>query len=198
MKIAKILYQIRNWRAHARVIFLGSYIWIEGKLLSLVSGYRGWVKAYGTLDAVLIRHDGSVLNLGCIGRRVVTTAFVNYLRDDLANAAGGADISNFKYHECGTGVTAEAIGDTALQTPCTTALNPDSTRAIGTQLNTVAKQYSSVGTLTFDVATAVTEHGLFNAAAAGVLMDRTVFAALNVAAGDSIQFTYTLSISDGG
>src|SRR5689334_9959294 len=48
---------------------------------------------------------------GIISRRVVTTAGVNYMRDDFAAAAGGADITNFKYHDSGTGTNAEAVGD---------------------------------------------------------------------------------------
>jgi hypothetical protein len=64
---------------------------------------QGLVCAVG-LCATLIFNDGRApIDLGCIAKRVVTTAFVNYLRDDLANAAGGADISTFKYHASGTG-----------------------------------------------------------------------------------------------
>ncbi len=199
MNLAKLRYQLRNWRAHWRAFYLGTYITIGGiAARMLMVGTSGRVRAYGVLNARIIRADGSVLDLGCVGRRVVTTAFVNYLRDDLANGAGSADISAFKYHACGTGTTAEAIGDTALVTEATAALNPDTTRAVGTQVNTVAKTYTSVGTLLFDAGAAITEHGLFNAASAGTLMDRTVFAAINVAAADSIQFTYSLTISDGG
>jgi hypothetical protein len=197
MKIQKLLYQIRNWRAHWRAFYLGSYIVVEGALARLL-GNTDRVLMYGAVSARIIRANGTMLDLGCIGKRVVTTAGVNYLRDDFAGAAGAADISNFKYHACGTGAAAEAIGDTALGVECTTALNPDSTRAVGTQVNSVAKTYSSVGTLTFDGAAAVTEHGIFNAASVGILWDRTVFAAINVAALDSIQFTYTLTIADGG
>lgn len=142
--------------------------------------------------------NGEWIDYGVVGYRSITTAFVNYLRDDLANAAGGADVSTFKYHECGTGSTAENITDTALVTPCTTTLNPDSTRAVGTQANGVSKTYSSVGTLTFDGSAAVVEHGLFSAASTGTLMDRTVFTVINVGSGDSIQFTYTLTLNDGG
>jgi hypothetical protein len=196
----KFFYQLRNWKAHWRAAYLGSYVTIEGAIAKAIAGdsFEGRARAYGVLDAVVLRKDGSEVDLGCLGKRVVTTAFVNYLRDDLANAAGGADVSTFKYHGCGTGTTAEAIGDTALVTECTTALNPDSTRAVGTQVNSTTKQYQSVGTLTFDATAAVAEHGLFSAASAGTLMDRTVFTAINVASGDSIQFTYTLTISDGG
>jgi len=43
----------------------------------------------------------------------------------------------------------------------------------------------------------VTEHGLFNASSAGTLMDRTVFSAINVVNGDSIQFTYELTATAG-
>lgn len=197
MQFQKLLYQIKNWRAHWRAFYLGSYIAIEGALAHWL-GNADRITMAGVLSARVIRADGSVISLGCISRRVVTTAGVNHLRDDMANAAGGADMSTFKYHECGTGFVAEAIGDTALGAPCAAVLNPDSTRAVGTQVNSVAKTYSTVGTLTFDGAAAVTEHGLFNAAAAGVLWDRSVFAAVNVAALDSIQFTYTLTISDGG
>ena len=193
----KLLYKIKNWRAFWRSIYLGSYVTVEGALAKLL-GECDRIKMMGTLGAKIIRADGSHIDYGCIGKRVVTTAGVNYLRDDLAAGAGGADISTFKYHACGTGTTAEAIGDTALVTECTTALNPDSTRGVGTQVNSVAKTYSSVATLTFDASAAVTEHGLFNATSSGTLWDRTVFTAINVASGDSIQFTYTLTISDGG
>jgi hypothetical protein len=199
MNSEQLLYKIRNWKAAWRAFYYGSYVWLESGIANLLSiGTEGRTRAYGTLGIVVHRADGSKLDLGCVAKRVVTTAFVNYLRDDLNNAAGAADISTFKYHECGTGVVAEAIGDTALGAPCTTALNPDSTRAVGTQVGSVAKTYSSVGTLTFDAAAAVTEHGIFNAAATGILLDRSVFAAVNVASGDSIQFTYTLTIADGG
>ena len=48
----------------------------------------------------------------------------------------------------------------------------------------------------FDATAAITEWGLFSQAATGggVLWSRIVFAALNVASGDSIQFTYDLTV----
>lgn len=115
------------------------------------------------------------------------------MRDDFAAAAGAADITNFKWHDSGIGTGAEAVGDTALGTPTGDA------RVSGTQDNSVAKQYKSVATIAYAVDKAVTEHGLFSANAVGTLWDRTKFAAINVVGGaDSIQFTYILSISDGG
>jgi len=104
------------------------------------------------------------------------------------------------YHGCGTGTTAEAAADSALVTESTTALNPDSTRATGTQSEPAANQLRSTGTLTFDNTAAVTEHGLFSQAATGggTLFDRTVFSAVNVVSGESIQFQYTVTFTAGG
>jgi hypothetical protein len=58
----------------------------------------------------------------------------------------------------------------------------------------------TVGTLTFDAGAAITEHGIFtqSGTGGGTLLDRSVFSAINVISGDSIQFTYTLSLSSGG
>jgi len=54
-----------------------------------------------------------------------------------------------------------------------------------------------VGTISYTTTKAITEHGLFNAATAGTLLDRTVFTVINVVSGDSIQFTYELECAAG-
>lgn len=138
-----------------------------------------------------IAYNPKLDNFGIVGRRSITTAGVNYMRDDLSAAAGGADITNFKYHGSGTGTVAEAIGDTALGTEV-------ETRSTGTQVAYASKQYQSVATIAYTGTRAVTEHGLFSASTSGTLWDRTVFTAINVVNGDSIQFTYTLTLNDGG
>jgi hypothetical protein len=72
-------------------------------------------------------------------------------------------------------------------------------RATGTQVEGAsANIYKSVGTIAYTTTKAITEHGLFNDATAGTLMDRTKFAAVNVVSGDSIEFTYQLTVSAGG
>ena len=50
--------------------------------------------------------------------------------------------------------------------------------------------------MTFDNTAAITAWGLLSQAATGggTLFDRQVFSAINVASGDSIQFTYDLTI----
>jgi hypothetical protein len=101
-----------------------------------------------------------------------------------------------KFHGIGTGTTAAAAGDTALQTESTTALNPDSTRATGSLTNNGAQVFRTVGTNTVDATAAITEWGLLSQAATGggTLFDRQVFSALNLASGDSLQTTYDLTI----
>ena len=181
-------YQLRNWRAWWRGVTHGRRV--------ILWGMVGRVQLEGRLDAVLLKADGRRIPLGTLSRRVVTTAGVNFLRDDFNAATGGADVTNMNFHDSGTGVGAEAVGDTDLGTPAGPAV-----RATGAQSAPAAKQYRSIGTITYAGALAITEHGLFNQAARGagtVLWDRSVFAAINVVASDAIQFTYTLTINDGG
>lgn len=154
------------------------------------------------LYASVLRANGAIEHLGLLSTRLITDTGVAFLVDDwdVNTASATFDITTLKYHGCGTGVGAEAASDSALGTESTTALNPDSTRATGTQSQPTAPQLRSVGTVTFDASAAITEHGLFSQAATGggTLWDRSVFSAINVVSGDSIQFTYTCSVSSGG
>lgn len=139
-----------------------------------------------------------VEDYGVVGHKVVTTAGVNYLVDAWQNSV---ELENFKYHGIGTGSTAEAAGDTALVTELTTEYNPDSTRATGTTTEGAsANIFRSVGTNTLDgtPGASLREHGLFSAAAAGTLWDRTVYAAITLSSGDSLQSTYDMTATAGG
>jgi hypothetical protein len=136
-------------------------------------------------------------DLGVVSRKVVTDTGVAFIVDAFQNLV---ELENMKYHGVGTGSTAEAASQTALVTESTTALNPDSTRATGTTTEASAAVYRTVGTVTFDATAAITEHGIFSQAATGggVMLDRSVFSAVNVASGDSIQATYDLTFTSGG
>ena len=135
---------------------------------------------------------------GWVGWKLVTTAGVNYLVDGFQNSV---EIENFKYHGIGTGSTAEASADTTLVTELTTEYNPDSTRATGSLTEGAsANIFRTVGTNTLDgtPGAALREHGIFSAAAAGTLLDRTVYSAITLSSGDSLQSTYDLTCSAGG
>ena len=188
----QLAFRLRTWwlevALRIRLFFVGAWRGLQG------TGVFG----VGRLYASIIRADGRIEHLGLLSTKLITDAAVAYIVDDWD---GGANvIDNFNYHGCGTGAVAEAAGDTALGAESTTALNPDSTRATGTKSQPAANQMRSVGTVTFDASAAITEHGLFTQAATGggTLFDRSVFAAINVVSGDSIQFTYTATLSSGG
>ena len=169
-------------------------------------GYMGVAKPQAELGIRHLDADGNVMLRrrrgfrGLFSRKLVpdvqiahgavTDAFVQFVVDQLQ--AEDATIGDFKFHDSGIGVGAEAAGDTALGTPCGIA------RATGTQTEGGANIYKSVATITYDGDYAVTEHGLFNIAAAGTLMDRTKFDAVNVSNTEKIEFTYQLTISSGG
>lgn len=154
-------------------------------------GTDGGIRFTAELSAKLIR-GGKIIDLGIISTKLVTDAFVNYLVDALQDSTT-YPMDVFKYHDSGTGVVAEAVGDTALGTPCGEA------RDTGTQIEgATAEIFKTVATHTYAGTFAITEHGLFSAAAAGTLMDRSVFTAINVVASDKIEFTYELTCTSGG
>lgn len=130
--------------------------------------------------------------MGPTSMGLVTTAGVNYMATDFASGGATPTISGMKYHDSGTGTTAAATGDTALQTGTGNA------RVSGTPTNPSANVYRSVATLPYSGSAAITEWGLFSASSSGTLWDHRIFSAINVANGDSIQFTYSLTIAAGG
>lgn len=182
----------------------GAWLEAELRIRTACKGFvRGITKGEGILGvgrlyASVVRANGVVDHLGLLSTRVITDAGVTFLRDDWNNS--GTDVTNLNFHGAGTGTATESTADTQLGAEITTGLTPDSTRATGTKSTPASNQLRSIGTLNFDATAAVTEHGLFSQAATGggTLWDRSVFAAINVANGDSIQFTYTCTINSGG
>lgn len=181
-------------------------VWKEALLharLAWVGFWRGLLRAQGVfgtsrLYMTIYRRDGRVEHLGLVATKVITDAGVSYMADDFTGAAN--DISNFNFHGAGSGSVAESAADTALGAEFTTQLNPANTRATGTRSKPSANQYRTVGTLTFSASVTANEHGIFTQAATGggTLWDRSVHGAQNLVSGDSIQYTYTLTISSGG
>lgn len=158
----------------------------------LVGGTRGAVFPTGRLYVKKLSRDddGNLVerDIGLVSTKVVTTVGVNYIVDAFQNSV---ELENMKYHACGTGAAAESQTDTALGTEV-------ATRATGTtEEGASANIYRSVGTVSFAGSFAITEHGLFSAAASGVLLDRSTFGAINVVSGDAIQFTYELTLPAG-
>jgi len=200
-KISGVIGPGRSWKMRNTLRWSFVRGWFACRIVAPIANWFGVCTITGTLRAVLIKGDtGQRVDYGIVSYRVITDTGVAFLVDDWDNDA--TDITTMHFHGCGTGVGAEAVGNTALGTESTTALNPDNTRATGTESQPTANQLRTIGTLTFDADAAITEHGILSQSATGggTLWDRSVFAAINVvgANGDSIQFTYTCTISSGG
>ncbi len=184
----RILSKLALWlrRKHPGTVVRMRDFWI-----GWIAPLYGIVPLYASLSAVVKRADGTVEDLGIISTHAVTDVFVQQLVDTLK--ASVAAFSNYKYHDSGTGIIAEAVGDTTLGTPTGEA------RDIGTQAEgATANIYKSVATHTYAGTFSITEHGLFNLAVVGNLMDRSVFMAIGVVANDQITFTYQLVCASGG
>ena len=136
--------------------------------------------------------NGRLVKTVDLGSGLVTTAGVNLLATDWNASANQQTLKLANFHDNGTGVTAAAIGDTALQRPTGSA------GVSGTQSNPVSGQYRTVATISFSGSFAITEWGLFTASSSGTLWDRRVFSAINVDTSTSIEYTYTLTINAGG
>ncbi len=131
-----------------------------------------------------------------IENKVVTDDFVEDIVDALVAETW---TPLYKYHHSGTGVGAEDATDAALGTPVENA------RDVGTHVEHDSKTYKSIATTTYTGAHAITEHGVFKTAGAGgppvvggILMDRTVFAAINVVNGNQVEWTFTIAFTSGG
>lgn len=155
----------------------------------------GLVVVHGCTRLRKLLGDGTYVDYGVAGRHLITTAGKQYVASTFDNTA---EPELFKFHGYGTGTTAAALGDTALQTELTTEYVTNSTRPTGSQAHSAAT-YTTVATLSPDSGgtIAVTEWGLFSASSSGTLLDRQVFSAVNLVAanGDSLQTTYVLTIS---
>jgi hypothetical protein len=184
-KGAGLRWLLANWLRWSQIKSL-----IGVFLVRPVARYFGLMTAFGKLEAVLIRGNGERVRYGVLSYQVVTTAFVNFVVDQLQTET--SVFGDFKYHDSGVGTTAAAIGDTDIET------TDGESRATGTQTEGAANVYTSVGTISYTTTKAITEHGLFNASTGVTLLDRHVFSAINVVSGDSIQFTYSLTVSAGG
>lgn len=182
-----------SWRVKNKL--RRTYIW--GKLVNaMASGFSKWTGVptlTAELRGMLIKADGTKIDYGVLSRRVVTDTGVAFLVDDWDDDT--TDITIMNFHASGTDNTAENQTDSALGAEATTVTD----RVAGTKSQPAANQLRSIGTQTFTGAGAIVEHGLHSVIteSTGVLWDRSVFTVINVANNDSIQWTYTCTITAG-
>ena len=109
-----------------------------------------------------------------------------------ARMSGQGSYSTFVNLAIGTGTTAAAAADTALQTEITTGGGARGAATASQVTTTVTNDTTQlVKTWTFTASFAVTEEGILdNATTGGNLLAHQVFSAINVASGDSLTVTH--------
>jgi hypothetical protein len=145
------------------------------------------LRVTGRVHIVLRGPDGGV-KCDEWHNNLVVTSGKNHIADQLADKGEAA----MSHMAIGTGTTAAAAGDTALQAELDRNALAGKTQGSGADANKI--------TYTADWAAgdgtgAITEAGIFNSAAAGVMLCRTVFPVKNKAAADSLTMTWILTIS---
>ncbi len=143
-------------------------------------------------DAITVRgnvrvelfRDGVLLDTREV-HNLVVTAGKNHIADRLSSAPGGAAMG---WMAIGTGATAPAAGDTALGTE----IDRNATTSITDATNVVT--YVGDWAAGDGTNAAITEAGIFNAAAAGTILARAVFTAINKGASDTLKITWTVTI----
>lgn len=143
------------------------------------------MKATGRLKIVVTGEDGTVKDTREVDNLVVDTG-LDYIASRMKDTTEDA----MSHMELGTGTTAAAAGDTALETVISgsrTALT--STTVTDNAIAYVASFGAGVGT------GAVTEAGILNAASGGTLLCRTVFSVVNKGAADTMAITWTITIT---
>jgi hypothetical protein len=107
----------------------------------------------------------------------------------VAKRMAGQD-SNMTHMAIGTGTTAAAAGNTAL----VTELDRNALGVSGGTVSTNTINFSATWAAG-DGTGAITEAGIFDAASAGEMLARTVFAVVNKAASDSMTISWTVTVS---
>jgi len=145
------------------------------------------VNVIGEVHLQMWRPDGSVKYDTCFPNLVVNDGLY-HIADQLSDQGEGA----MSHMAVGTGTTAAAAGDTALETELDRNALTSTTQGSGASANQVAY----VGDWAAGDGTgALTEAGIFNQAGAGDILCRTVFSVKNKGAGDSMTLTWTITFS---
>ena len=143
------------------------------------------IKITGDVRIDLFDESGMVKDTRKIKNLVVTVG-----KTFIASRMIGVSSNVMSHMELGTGTTAAAVGDTTLETVISAS------RVALTSGTNTANVVTYVASFPAATGTgAVTEAGIFNAASAGTMLCRTVFAVVNKGALDSMSITWTITVS---
>jgi hypothetical protein len=141
----------------------------------------------GDVAIVLKRNDGTIKD-----RREIKNLVVNTGLAYIISRMVGTAKSVMSHMGVGAGTTAAAAANTALESQLGSRVSLDSTTIAGSNNEKVVY----VATFAAGVGTgAVTEAGVFNAGTSGDMLCRTVFAVVNKAADDTMEITWTITLT---
>jgi hypothetical protein len=140
------------------------------------------IKAKGELSIKLFGPDGKLKGEQNVPNLVVTTG-----KTFIAARMVGTPTA-MSHMGIGSGTTAPAVGDTALETELG-RVSLTSSASAGAVVTYIASFGAGTGT------GAVTEAGILNAGSAGTLLCRTTFSVVNKGADDSMSITWTITVS---
>lgn len=143
------------------------------------------LKITGSLKIDVFSPDGSLKDSREVKNLVVTSG-----KTFIASRMVGVASNVMSHMELGTGTTAAAVGDTALQTVISASRTALTSGTSSTNVVTYVASFPA-GTGTG----AVTEAGIFNAASAGTMLCRTVFSVVNKGVDDAMSITWTITVS---
>lgn len=143
------------------------------------------IKMKGKLNVVLTGPDGAVKESREFDNLVVTVG-KNFIASRMKDTTDTA----MSHMEVGTGSTAAAVGNTALETPVASSrVSLNSTTVTTNSVAYVATFPAGTGT------GALTEAGIFNASSSGTMLCRTVFSVINKGSADTLGITWTVTVN---
>lgn len=143
------------------------------------------LRLIGEMKAVLQKADGTVETH--YKKNIIVDVGFDFIADSIGEPSSRPNVMS--HIAIGTGTTAAATGDTALET--------ELARGAATYAHTDGtKVFTFEATFAAGVGTgAITEAGVLNAASGGTLLDRVVFGAINKGAGDTLTKTFTFTMA---
>ena len=138
----------------------------------------------GELEIILRDKDGKIKE-----RRIERNLLVNTGLNAILDRLVGTSEAVMSHMALGSGTTAAAAGNTALETQLGNREAIDSSTVSGASVS-----YAS----TFengDATGTVTEAGIFNASTSGTMLCRSVFSAITKGANDSLSITWTITVT---
>lgn len=156
------------------------------KTILNITGIGGVQVIEGSLN-IRIERNGIWYDFGTVSHQVITTGFAEFIVDQLI--AETSVFGDFKWHQIGTGDTAESAAQTALVTPVEAVIS-------GSQEEESSKVYMSIASIPITATRILREHGIFNSGEAGLMMDRTLYDIVTLYDGDTFEAKYKLEVSD--